>query len=113
MAPGATLVTQSTSPFFTRTVFWSIRDTLAAAGFDPLPYQVTVPSFSVWGFNLARRDGPVPDQLKVGAETRFLDDQVLAASRVFGKDMRPTGSEVVNSIFEPKLYGLYASAVND
>lgn len=113
MRPGAAVVTQSTSPFFTRTVYWSINRTLAAAGFEVLPYQITVPSFSVWGFNLARV-GTAPTlrfDAKIG--TRYLDQRVLTASLAFGKDSTPNGKEVINSIFEPKLYGLYARSVVD
>jgi spermidine synthase len=48
------MVTQATSPYFATDAFWSIHNTVSAAGFSAvLPYQVDIPSFGNWGFVLA------------------------------------------------------------
>lgn len=102
------LATQSTSPLQSREAFSSIRATLAAAGFLPLSYQLQIPSFGPWGFQLAGlRHEPTMPALQL--ETRFLNAELLRAATVFGNDDAPLDG-VVNSIFEPKLYELYNQA---
>jgi spermidine synthase len=106
MNVGGLLSTQSSSPFFTREVFWAIARTLQAAGFSTFSYEVPVPSFSVWGFTLASLGRPAPTRFNIVVPTKFLTDERIAVAGVFGRDSGPL--EVpVNSIFEPKLYQLY------
>ena len=45
MSPEGILVTQSSSPFFTRKTFWCIQQTLDAVFEDTLSYHVNIPSF--------------------------------------------------------------------
>ncbi|MCS7073522.1 MAG: polyamine aminopropyltransferase [Bacteroidia bacterium] len=47
------MVTQSTSPYFAPMAFWCIHHTLKEVFPEVIPYQVYVPSFGQWGFNLA------------------------------------------------------------
>ena len=54
LAPSGAVVVQATSPLFARKSYWCIADTMAAAGLAVQPYHVTVPSFGVWGYVLAR-----------------------------------------------------------
>ena len=49
---GGTLVTQATSPFFSRQAFVCIQKTMAEAGFSVLPYHNHVPTLGEWGFVL-------------------------------------------------------------
>ena len=60
MAPGAVLVTQSSSPFFTRNVYWSIESTLASVFENTSSYKTALPSFGVWGFHMARSNADFP-----------------------------------------------------
>ena len=106
MSPNAMLVTQSSSPFFTRKTFWSIQKTLAAVFDDTLSYHMNVPSFGDWGFNLARRDSPLPENFEFKVTTRFLDKPTMQAARIFGKDIQKV-QVPVNTIMEPSLYQLY------
>lgn len=103
-------VTQSTSPFFTRDVFWSIAETVRAAGMEPLSYHITVPSFGEWGFTLGGGEGKVAADFKVAVPTTFIDDRVLAAAQVFPADTRPR-EVAVNSVFEPRMYQLYLAGL--
>ncbi len=53
MSADGYLVTQSSSPFFTHKTFWSIEKTLDAVFAETLSYHVSIPSFGIWGFNMA------------------------------------------------------------
>ncbi len=112
MTEDAALITQSSSPFFSRRTFWSIRKTLAAVFGQTDSFHVTIPSFGTWGFHLAAvKSGAslkaLPDHLK------FLDQEGFAAARVFGRDTQPVDNAIVNSIFEPKLYQIYLDDMLD
>ena len=106
MSPQGILVTQSSSPFFTHKTFWSIEKTLDAVFEDTLSYHVTIPSFGIWGFNMARMNAEIPTDFKFDVETKFMNAPTMQAAMVFGKDTQKV--EVpVNTIMEPKLYQLY------
>ncbi len=107
LSPNGYVVTQSSSPFFTREVFWSIAATLQAAGMETYSYQILMVSFGVWGFTLAAADGPAPDTFQIIDNTRFLDDQLMVQAGTFGKDTGPLETPTVNSLFEPKMHHLY------
>jgi spermidine synthase len=106
MSPNGYLVSQSSSPFFTHKTYWSIEATLNAVFTDTLSYHVTIPSFGVWGFHLARRNIKFPQQFDFDVETQFLTNTTMQAATVFGKDTQKIDSPV-NTIMEPKLYQLY------
>ena len=106
MKPTALVVSQSSSPFFTRRTFWCIENTLANVFGQTESYQVTIPSFGVWGFNVAGNSLPDIAELELDVATRYLDSDVMAAALVFGKDMDKIDVPV-NSIMEPVLYQLY------
>ncbi len=87
LAPGGRMVVQAGSPFFAPDAFWSIRQTIDAAGLSTQPYQADVPSFGPWGFVLAGESRPelgldeaAPDGL------RYVSDDVLAAADAFPAD---------------------------
>lgn len=106
MATDALVVTQSSSPFFTRRTFWSIRNTLDSVFNDTQSYQISIPSFGIWGFNMASAGRSIPQELTFSVPTRYINEAVMTASRVFGKDTQPLDVPV-NSILEPRLYQLY------
>jgi len=106
MAEGAALVSQSSSPFFTRRTFWCIERTLAAVFPDTLSYHTALPSFGIWGFNLARKQQPLPRAFHFDVPTKSLTDEVMQASMIFSKDMDKIDGPI-NSVMEPKLYQLY------
>ncbi len=106
MSPQGILVTQSSSPFFTHKTFWSIEKTLDAVFEDTLSYHVTIPSFGIWGFNMARMNTEIPTNFKFDVETQYMNEPTMQASMIFGKDTQKL--EVpVNTIMEPTLYQLY------
>jgi spermidine synthase len=106
MKDGAVVVTQSSSPFYTRRVFWSIEETLAQVFDDTLSYHTSLPSFGIWGFNLARKNSHLPEVFSIDVETRALTNESMASALIFDKDIAKVDTPV-NSIMEPKLYQLY------
>ncbi len=106
MAPEGVLITQSSSPFYTRRVFWCIENTLASVFDHTSSYHASLPSFGIWGFNMAKNNKPFPDKINIKVPTRSITDETVMASKVFSKDMAKV-STPVNTIMEPKLYQLY------
>jgi len=94
LAPGGAIGLQATSPLFARRAYWCIIETMRAAGLEVRPYQMTVPSFGVWGFALARK---VPFEVPRKAPAvalRFLNDAALASMFEMSADMTPLPVEV-------------------
>jgi len=94
LSPGGAVSVQATSPLFARRSYWCIIETMRAAGLIVLPYHVTVPSFGVWGYALARR---VPFERPAHVPSlalRFLNDAALAAMFELPADMTPVAVEV-------------------
>jgi spermidine synthase len=87
LAPGGALVVQATSPLFARGAYWSVVETLRAAGLEPLPYHGFVPSFGEWGFVLAAHEPPPVPRLRAPEPLTFLTPELLAQSFAFPADM--------------------------
>jgi len=106
MSPNGVLITQSSSPFFTRNVYWAIESTLSDVFERTLSYQTALPSFGIWGFHMARNASDFPSEFDFDIETKTLTKESMQAAMVFGKDVAKLEAPV-NSIMEPKLYQLY------
>lgn len=91
LSPTGLMVVQAGSAYATPTAYWRTVSTVASAGLSVTPYHVDVPSFGDWGFVLASADSTPPELgISPGAgPLRFLDEQVLAAAKVFGRDRGP------------------------
>ncbi|MCB9549337.1 MAG: polyamine aminopropyltransferase [Myxococcales bacterium] len=107
LRPGGVFVVQAGSPYANRRAFWSVADTLEAAGFAVASLHVHIPTFGEWGWHLARvgaapdprGDPPVP--------TRYLDADVLQAARVFPRTMRRPAEVAVSTRLDPAVMRLY------
>ncbi len=110
MAQGGLLVSQSSSPFHTRKTFWCIGHTLNQAGFGTHSYQITVPSFGIWGFHIGSPTGVAPNSFVIRPATRYITDKIMASASIFGKDINQVKTPV-NTIMEPKLYHLYLQEI--
>lgn len=113
LSGGGFLVLQATSPLYARRSFWTIVNTVEAAGLQARPYQVTVPSFGPWGFVLAgHRPYPLARAVETlaarhdGAGPRFLTAEVLPTVFVFPPDMSRVQAPV-NRLLDPVLLGIY------
>jgi predicted membrane-bound spermidine synthase len=69
-------------------------------------YQVTVPTFNIWGFTLGSKTGSAPTKFDVKVPTKFVTNEVLAAAGIFAPDTQ-TQIAQVNSVFEPTMYEMY------
>ncbi len=106
MSQNGALVSQSSSPFFARKTFWAIQTTLAKVFAGSRSYQISVPAFGLWGFNIARKNQNLAvDNIEV--KTRFISNRAYEAALVFSKDISKPAGLSANSIFEPILYQFY------
>lgn len=106
MSQNGAVVTQSSSPFFARKTFWAIRATLEKVFAGSQSYQIAVPAFGLWGFNIARKNQSLAvDNIEV--KTRFISNSTYEAALVFSKDISRPAGLIANSIFEPILYQFY------
>lgn len=86
-------VIQTTSPLVARRSFWTVVQTIEAAGLRTAPYHANVPSFGEWGFVIAsRRPWRLPTALPAGL--RFLTPHTLPLLFDFPADMARVPAEV-------------------
>jgi spermidine synthase len=100
-------VSQSTSPFHAREVFWCIEKTIRKSGFQNVyPYHLDVPSFGIWGM-IAFSKEPLsfPGELKV-ASLSYLKDSLLPGFFSFPKDMDKLEVRH-NTLFRPIILDYY------
>ena len=116
MTDNGVLITQASSPYFARSAFWCVGTTLADIFPHTQALQVSIPSFGVWGFQMAGKtktaisEPIVPQSVK----TRFWSPNVISAAKIFGKDIGPLETNGrANSIFEPIIYQLYLKDVTN
>lgn len=107
MAPGGMLVVQATSPMFARQSFWSIVNTLRAAGLTVFPYHTYVPSFGEWGFVLAGSGAYAPPATLPGG-LRFLTAASVPSLFYFPTDMAPVAA-LPNRLNDQVLVRYYES----
>lgn len=113
LAPDGVMVTQATSPYYSRAAFWSIVATVGAADLTPggphllpLPYHAHVPSFGDWGFVLAALRPLRPEAIELRVPTRFLTPELLPTLFVFPGDIGPRPAPV-NRLDTPVILRLY------
>jgi spermidine synthase len=94
LAPGGAVSVQATSPLFARRSYWCIVETMRSAGFEVRPYQVTVPSFGVWGYALARKVAFAPPTRVPALPLRYLNESALAAMFEMPADMTEVPVEI-------------------
>ena len=112
MNNGAVLVTQSSSPFFVKRAFWSINKTLKYVFNNSTPYNVSLPSFGIWGFNLVTLDNNVPENWVFKVNTKSINSNSMKKSLIFEKDIVETKAPI-NTIFKPKLYHIYSEDMSN
>ena len=112
MNVGAILVTQSSSPFFVKRAFWSINKTLEHVFNNSTPYNISLPSFGIWGFNLVTLNNNIPENWTFEAKTRSISNASMKKSLIFEKDLLKV-KVPINTIFQPKLYELYATDMSN
>ncbi len=106
LAPGGAVGIQATSPLVARQAYWCVIETMRAAGLTVRGYQVTVPSFGVWGFGLAKQAAFEPPTQPPDVALRFLNAAALAAMFEMPADMTPVPVEV-NQLDNPVVVRYY------
>jgi spermidine synthase len=107
LKPGGRVVIQSTSPYFAKNSFWCVVDTLAAAGFETVPYHAYVPSFGDWGYVIGSLDRFKPaDASHYPEALRYLSPASFQQMLLFPKDMQPT-VHAVNKLNNQTLVHLF------
>lgn len=87
LSKGGVMVTQASSPLFTRQAFWSIKKSVESTGLYTQPYHTYVPSFGEWGFVLA---GHFPLNFKQHVwlkNLKYLNADVLHKMTIFAPDI--------------------------
>jgi len=109
LAPGGAFVTQATSPYFAREAFWTIQNTVEAAGFGyTYPYHLNVPSFGEWGFVLAANRPLDPTAGAPTVETQYLNAGVLPGLFQFPEDLQPPEEDLQPSTLDrPRVLDAY------
>ena len=93
LAASGYAVVQTTSPLVARRSFWTVVQTIEAAGLRTAPYHAHVPSFGEWGFVIAsRRPWRLPTALPEGL--RYLTPHTLPLLFDFPQDMARVPAEV-------------------
>jgi len=118
---GGIMVTQATSPYFSRKAFLCILKTIRTSGFAVLPYHNQIPTMGEWGWVLGARAEDLREaELKVLASklrfddipTRFISHDGMISMIHFGKGIFDTGeieNIEVNNKMSPVLYQYYSS----
>jgi len=87
LSRGGAMVTQASSPLYTRKAFWSIAKTVASTGLATQPYHTYVPSFGEWGFVLASKFPIQFKAHKLPPKLRYLNGEVLQKMSIFAPDI--------------------------
>jgi spermidine synthase len=116
---GGVMVTQATSPYFSKKAFLCILKTIEAANMSVLPYHNHVPTMGEWGYVLGMRKGDIgTTQLKNRAlqlnfkdiNCKFLDVNAMKSMIYFGKGVLDQIHTVqINTHIQPVLHQYYLS----
>ena len=105
-ASGA-MVTQATSPLFTRKAFWCIAKSVKeGTGLNSKAYHAYVPSFGEWGFVMASKFPINFSKYNLKVDLKFLTKDVLKREEIFPKDIAPIDVES-NRLSSHKLLQYY------
>lgn len=114
---GGTLVTQATSPFFSRQAFLSILKSVQAAGLPAIAYHNHIPTLGEWGWVLGMKGERFDaEAIKTRLEalpfdtipTRFLNNDAMISMLHFGKGELAGLEDIkVNQELELALYHYY------
>lgn len=113
--PQGVLVTQSTSPYYTKTAFWCVNKTLQQEFSHVVPYHVYVPSFGEWGFNLASEKNISLEKLSLpqGITYQYLNQNSFRALFSFANDEYTDLNKIdVNTLFNPCLVRYYEKDIS-
>lgn len=108
LAPSGIFNSQSTSPFYSKKAFWSIKESIKAAGLPNVyPYHLNIPSFGEWGFILASKKQIDLNRFSLDVATRYLTNEI-GHLFYFEKDIDwPGEPPEVSSLDKPVVLSYY------
>jgi spermidine synthase len=108
---------QSTSPYYAKPAFLSIKKTIEAAGFETVEqYQQNVPSFGQWGWSVAtKKPTAILDRFEeidmFPVPNKWLTPKLMRASFEFPKDFYSGNENIkINEIGSGIIYQYYQEA---
>ncbi|WP_430886509.1 polyamine aminopropyltransferase [Fusibacter sp. JL216-2] len=108
---GGVFVVQSTSPYYAKEAYWSIRKTVASEGFFTDGYHVNIPSFGDWGFTLASNSPLGEKTFDFEVPLKFLNEKTALSMFNFAEDEVLDLDQVeINSLTHPVLIRYYEAA---
>jgi spermidine synthase len=124
LAADGVMITQSTSPFLARKPFWCIHETVKQIFPSVIPTQGYVPSFGLWGFQLAfpypisqkqllERINPKVAKLTTTKILRFLTPENLANCFIFDADTDKIEGLPINTLDNMQLIDIYSESFKD
>ena len=105
LSKAGAMVSQSTSPMFSRQAFWSIAKTIKESGFITTPYHTYIPSFGEWGFVLASKLKLPIESISVDG-LQYIDDDTMKSMLHFDADLDRVEVEI-NKLSNHKLIYYY------
>ena len=110
LSPEGVFITQATSPYFAKKVFWCINQTIQSSGFTTVPLHTFIPSFGDWGFIMGAKNRLKPTTSRQLVSTSFFKPDLIDKLIYFEKDIAlPTDIEV-NTLNNPVLQSYYSKA---
>lgn len=118
---GGVMVTQATSPYFSKKAFLCLIKTIRAAGFSVLPYHNQIPTMGEWGWILGVKNEDMDESelkntmLKIDfsdIKTHFINNDAMISMAYFGKgvfDEALMQDISINTEMNPVLYKYYLS----
>lgn len=111
LTPNAAVAIQCTSPLIARQSYWCVVRTLESAGFATRPYCISLASFGVWGYVLAKPsafEAPshIPSDLQ--SKLKYLNTPVLRTLFTLPPDIGPVEVEI-NRLNNQRLVRYYES----
>ena len=106
LSRGGAMVTQASSPMFTRKAFWSINETMKSTGLETKAYHTYVPSFGEWGFVMGAKFPISFDKMTTAKNLKYLNKDVLKRMEIFEKDIAKLDVEA-NKLSKHKLIEYY------
>ncbi len=106
LTDGGVMVSQSSSPFFSRHAFWCINHSMEKANLHTYAYHLDVPSMGDWGFNLSAKESLAIEQVHIAVSTEFLTPAVAISMFQFGKDISRINTKP-NTLTRPILQYYY------
>ena len=101
------LVCQSSSLEDTPIAYWSIAKTMNNVGLNTLAYNVTVPSFGLWGFHLAAHKKFVKEIPEISVPHQAIPSNMEPLFQIPAKTMAAQKEAIVNSIDHLRLHEIY------